>query len=123
MSIEALVDAQILSEVVKNVSRRRRPLEIAPNGDFANTWFKAGPGVLVNCGSFVSGHTTGAFAIAEVFAERYHQHRWVPWAAYGLAGLMAFSRVSNQNHFPSDVFVGAIFGYSISHFVVLRPKD
>ena len=100
MSIEAFADAQILSEVVKNVSRRSQPLEIAPNGDFANTWFKAAPGVLVNRGSFVSGHTTGAFGIAEVFADRYHQHRWVPWAAYGLAGLMAFSRVSTKTTFP-----------------------
>jgi len=120
MSIEALADAQIVSEVVKNTVRRRRPLEIAPNGDFTHTWFKAGPGLLVNRGSFTSGHTTGAFAIAEVFAERYHQHRWVPWAAYGIAGLIAFSRVSNQNHFPSDVFAGAVLGYSVGHFVVFR---
>jgi membrane-associated phospholipid phosphatase len=119
-SMEALGEALIVTEVAKNVTRRKRPIEIAPNGDFANTWFKAGPGVLVNRGSFVSGHTTGAFAIADVFAERYHRHHWVPWTSYGLAGLMAFSRVTTQNHFPSDVFAGASFGYSISHFVVIH---
>ena len=121
LSIEALADAEVISELIKNVSRRRRPIEISPNGDFSDTWFDAGPGLLVNRGSFPSGHTTGAFAVATVFAERYHAHRWVPWAAYGLAGVVAFSRVSNQNHFPSDVFAGAAFGYSISHFVVLKP--
>src|SRR5262245_52451321 len=88
-----------------------------PNGDFSSTLFKGGPGVLVNRGSFLSGHTTGAFALATVLAERYAQHRWVPFTAYGLAGLVAFSRVSNQNHFPSDVFAGAVIGYSISHFI------
>ncbi len=119
LSMEALADAEIVSEIIKNVSRRKRPIEISPRGDFSNTWFKAGPGVLVNRGSFPSGHTAGAFAVAEVFTERYHHHRWVPWAAYGLAGFVAFSRVSNQNHFPSDVFAGAAFGYSISRFVVL----
>ena len=122
LSMEALADAEVVSEIIKNVSRRRRPVDVPAYGDFSNTWFKAGPGVLVNRGSFLSGHTTGAFAVAAVFAERYRRHRWVPLAAYGLAGLVAFSRVSNQNHFPSDVFAGAVIGYSISHFVVLRRR-
>jgi hypothetical protein len=120
ISMKALADAEIVSEVMKNTVRRKRPLEIPPNGDYTHTWFKAGSGLLVNRGSFTSGHAIGAFAMAEVVAQRYHQHRWVPWAAYGLAGLVAFSRVSNQNHFPSDVFAGAVFGYSVSHFVALR---
>ena len=55
-------------------------------------------------GGFPSGHTIAAFSIATVFAERYHRHRWVPWTAYGLAGLIGFSRVTLQAHFPSDVF-------------------
>jgi PAP2 superfamily len=120
LSMEALADAEAVSEVIKNISRRRRPIDIPVYGDFSTTWFKAGPGVLVNRGSFLSGHTTGAFAVATVFAERYRRHRWVPLAAYGLSGLVAFSRVSNQNHFPSDVVAGAVIGYSISHFVVLK---
>jgi membrane-associated phospholipid phosphatase len=61
-----------------------------------------------------------AFSVATVFAERYRSHRWAPWVAYGLAGLIGFSRVSGQAHFPSDVFLGAALGYSVSHFVVLR---
>lgn len=122
LSLRALADAEIVSEIIKNVSRRRRPLEIPSNGDFSNTWFKAGGGLLINRGAFVSGHTMGAFAIADIFAERYCHHRWVPWAAYGLAGVVAFSRISNQNHFPSDVFAGAAFGFSISHFLVLRSQ-
>jgi membrane-associated phospholipid phosphatase len=120
MSMVALADSEIVAEIAKNAIRRRRPLDISPDGDFTHTWFRAGPGFLVSRGSFTSGHATGAFAIAAVFADRYHQHHWVPWAAYGLASLVAFSRVSNQNHFPSDVFAGAVLGYSISHFVVLR---
>jgi len=31
-----------------------------------------------------------------------------------------FSRLTLQSHFPSDVFMGAALGYSITHFVVLR---
>jgi membrane-associated phospholipid phosphatase len=40
--------------------------------------------------------------------------------AYGLAGLVGFSRVTLQSHFPSDVFAGAALGYVISHDIVLR---
>ncbi len=120
LAMESLADAEGLSEVFKNVARRKTPLEIAPFGDFSDTWFKASSGFLVNRGSFISGHATGAFAVATVFAERYRRRRWVPVAAYSLAGLIAFSRVSTQNHFPSDVFAGAVICYSTSHFVVLQ---
>jgi membrane-associated phospholipid phosphatase len=120
---EALANAEIVSEVMKNVDRRLRPREIPPDGDFTHTWFKAGGGILINRGSFPSGHAIGAFAMATVIAERYHQHRWVPWMAYGLAGVVGFSRITLQAHFPSDIFAGAVLGYSISHFVVLRNRD
>jgi membrane-associated phospholipid phosphatase len=117
---EALADAQILSEVMKNVSRRLRPREIPPTGDYGHTWFKEGGGILIDRGSFPSGHAIGAFAVAAVVARRYPRHRWVPWVAYGAAALVGFSRISLQAHFPSDIFAGAALGYSIGHFVVLR---
>ena len=117
---EAAADSQILALVMKTFSRRLRPSSISPDGDFGHTWFKSNHGVLGSNSSFPSGHTIAAFSIATVFAERYRRHRWVPWVAYGLAGLVGFSRMTLQSHFPSDVFVGAVLGYSISHFVVLR---
>ena len=119
---EALADSEIVSEVMKNVDRRLRPAQIPPYGDFAHTWLKAGSGILINRGSFPSGHAIGAFSMATVIAERYRQHRWVPWVAYGLAGLVGFSRITLQAHFPSDIFAGAVLGYAISHYVVLRNQ-
>ncbi|MBZ5543429.1 MAG: phosphatase PAP2 family protein [Acidobacteriia bacterium] len=119
---EAVADAEILTLVMKNVDRRLRPAEIPPDGDFAHTWFKGSGRFLGGRGSFPSGHTIAAFSVATIFAERYRRHRWVPWVAYGLAGLVGFSRVPLQSHFPSDVFAGAVFGYSISRYVVLRQQ-
>ncbi len=117
---EAVGDAEILTLVMKNLDRRLRPIDVPPNGDFTHTWFKSTGRVISGRGSFPSGHTIAAFSVATVFADRYRQHRWVPWVAYGLAGLVGFSRVPLQSHFPSDVFAGAALGYVISHYVVLR---
>ncbi len=118
---EALVDSKILTLGMKVASRRLRPSDIPSSGDFGRTWFKSNRSFGLKS-SFPSGHTIAAFSIATVFAERYRRHRWVPWVAYGAASLVGFSRLTLQSHFPSDIFAGAVLGYSISHFVVLRPR-
>jgi hypothetical protein len=117
---EAAADGLVLSAVMKAVSRRLRPSDIAPQGDFSDTFFRSHNSFLGAKSSFPSGHTIAAFSVATVFARRYRNHRWVPWVAYGVAGAIGFSRVSLQAHFPSDVFLGAALGYSISRFDVLR---
>lgn len=118
---ESLADGLIVDTALKALTRRERPRAIPPTGNFSNTWFKTGWGSSFSgAASFPSGHSTAAFAVATVMARRYRARPWVPWLAYGLAGVVAFSRVTTQAHFPSDVFVGAVLGYSISRFVVLR---
>ena len=119
---EAVADTEILATLMKDAGRRLRPSDISPNGNFSDTWTESRGSVLGTYSSFPSGHTIVAFSIATIFAERYHKHRWVPWVSYGLAGLVGFSRVSLQAHFPSDVFVGAALGYFISRDVVLAGE-
>jgi membrane-associated phospholipid phosphatase len=116
---EALADVTVLDEVTKGVTRRLRPGDIPPYGNFSNSFFQSKSSPFST--SFPSGHTISAFAVATVIARRYgHQHRWVPWAAYGAAGVIGFSRISLQAHFPSDVFLGAALGYAVGRFDVLR---
>jgi hypothetical protein len=118
---ESVVDCEILAGVMKGATRRLRPSDIAPNGDYSKSWFQAGTWKsLRGAGSFPSGHTIAAFSVATIIARRYPDRRWLPFFAYGLAGLVGFSRVTNQAHFPSDVFMGAALGYTVSRFVVLR---
>lgn len=118
---EAIVNAEILTTAMKDIDRRLRPSDIAPNGDFSDSWFRDNKRYLRSNGSFPSGHTIAAFSIATVIARRYgKQHRWVPYVAYGGAALVGFSRMTLSAHFPSDVFMGAALGYSISRFTVLR---
>ena len=84
---EAAADAEILTTVMKHVDRRLRPSGLSPYGDFDDTWFRAPETLSSGQSSFPSGHAIAAFAVAAVFADRYRNHRWAPWVAYGLAGL------------------------------------
>ncbi len=116
---EAVADAEILTTVLKDVTNRRRPSDIPTTGNFSDTFFESPPR-WQSRGGFPSGHTIAAFSIATIVARRYGNHRWVPYAAYGAAALVGFSRMTLSAHFASDVFVGAAFGYSISRFAVLH---
>ena len=48
------------------------------------------------------------------------QHRWAPYVAYALAGVIGFSLVATDAHFPPDVFIGAALGYVIARYNVVR---
>jgi membrane-associated phospholipid phosphatase len=119
---EAVGDGMILTIVVKALSRRLRPSDIAPRGNFSDTFFRSRPSIVGAGSAFPSGHAMAAFSVATVVARRYRKHRWVPWVAYGLAGTIGFSRVTLQSHFPSDVFLGGALGYTIARFAVLHGQ-
>jgi len=67
-----------------------------------------------------SWYKVEAFSIATIYAKRYRNPRWRVWLAYGLASVVGFSRVSQQSHFPSEVFAGAALGYAMTNYVVLK---
>lgn len=119
---EAYVDSAIPHVAIKLVSRRLRPNAVPATNDFTDTFFKSHVSVFGKGSSFPSGHAAGIFSVATVVAERYRRHKWVPWVAYGLASAISFSRVPTFAHFPSDVFLGAALGYTITRFDVLRDR-
>jgi len=120
LAAEAWVDVDIIGEVMRNVVRRKRPLDIPSDGNFSATWFKAKGSPLQTAGSFPSGHTAWGFAVATVIARRYPHHKWVGILAYGLASIDGISRITSSNHFTSDTIFGAVLGYTTGRFVVLR---
>jgi membrane-associated phospholipid phosphatase len=118
---EAYADAAIVDLAVKAITRRKRPSDIPPGEPYDNTFFAGGKSPFKGS-SFPSGHAAGVFAVTTVIASRYHNHKWAPWVLYGFATAVSFSRVTNRAHFPSDVFLGAALGYTISKYAVLQPR-
>lgn len=65
--------------------------------------------------SFPSGHSCSSFAAAFVLLQRFKEKHfvrqwWVGIAAYAVAILIAFSRLYNYVHYPSDVLAGIVLG-------------
>jgi membrane-associated phospholipid phosphatase len=117
---EAVADVEILTTVLKDATKRARPASFPTQGNLYDSWVDSKGSFLRGNGSFPSGHSIAAFSVATVVAQRYRNHRWVPYAAYGLAAVVGFSRLTLSAHFLSDVFMGGALGYSISRFTVLQ---
>ncbi len=119
LAAEAVADTEVVQVVFKGATGRLRPGDLPPNANFADSWNDRS-GFTRFQSSFPSGHALSAFAVATVIAHQYREHRWVPYAAYGVAAAIGFSRVSLGAHYSSDVFFGAALGYMVAHFAVLR---
>jgi membrane-associated phospholipid phosphatase len=111
-AIEASVFAGLITTVLQPIFGRERP------GTSDNeTLFKPAS----NNHSFPSGHATLAFSVASVIAARSSGWFW-PTLAYTTASVVAFDRVNNRAHFPSDVLAGAAIGISVGRFIVHRHE-
>ena len=117
LGAEAILHSQIVTLVLKSATQRERPLDFQANRG-GGTGFGGGGD------SFPSGHASGSFALATVFAYEYgHDHRWVPFASYGLASAVAASRLSGQKHWMSDIFVGSTIGFLVGRYVYKTHHD
>jgi membrane-associated phospholipid phosphatase len=117
----AYADSAVVDLAIKAVTRRERPSDVRPGEPFNNTFFSGGKSPFKGS-SFPSGHAAGVFSVATVVATRYRNHRWVPWVSYTFATAISFSRVTTLSHFPSDVFLGAALGYTITRYQTLAPR-
>lgn len=123
LAAEAYGDSVVINLAIKAVTRRQRPSDVAPHGDYSDTFFNGGKSPLKGS-SFPSGHATAVWSVATVVAERY-RHRgkpWIPILSYTLATAISFSRITESAHFPSDVWLGASLGYTIAKYQTLTPR-
>jgi len=125
LATQSYITGAAMESLLKFLSGRQRPSYYDPKSDEAEPRFH-GPfgtygtganGNTVNS-SFPSGHTTVAFAAATVFAMEYRDRPLVPIIAYSAATLIGLSRITENRHWISDVFVGSALGYFTGRLVV-----
>ncbi len=105
LAFESLGWAGGIGEVAKVVVGRERPG--ATDDPFQFKMFSSNS-------AFPSGHTTAAFAGADVFAEQYPTWRVIV-PAYMMATAVGVSRLYANQHWASDVVGGALLGTAVAH--------
>ncbi len=117
LATQAYITGAAVETVTKFLSGRTRPSYYASGtepeprflGPFSKTAVTSSGKKLYS--SFPSGHTTVAFAAATVFALEYKDKPLIPIVAYSAATMIGLSRITENKHWITDVFVGAVLGY------------
>ena len=124
LSSQAYIVSGAMATVLKLLSGRTRPSYYSPGVEaeprFLGPFHKSlndANGSHENS-SFPSGHSTVAFAVAAVFASEYKDNPVVPVIAYSAASLISISRITENKHWVTDVFSGAVLGYFSGKLVV-----
>jgi len=108
---ESAINSTAVAYLFKETTQRQRPYQGNGKGDF----FSGGT-------SFPSEHSAIAWSVASVWAHEYPG--WLSQiAAYGLASAVTATRVTAQQHFPSDVIVGSALGWYFGRQVYRAHHD
>ncbi len=91
-----------LVEAIKALAERTRPFHLMEE-TYLVGWRERGK-------SFPSGHTSQAFFMASLFSHVFQAGLLLNLLLFGLALLVAFSRVYIGVHYPRDILAGAILG-------------
>lgn len=109
MTAKSLVFSTIFYTATKQVVRRRRPRFTEDPFD-GNSPFEGGREYT----SFPSGHSNTVFTVATALALEFRDTKWVPPLVYTIATLTAVSRLYENKHWSSDVYVGAAIGHFVT---------
>jgi len=103
----------LTTQIIKHLTHRHRPNQDVP----PNPRLWEGPFTGWDYTSFPSGHTSTAFALASFISSVYRDKIWVGILSYAVATGVAWSRVYDNNHWPTDVLIGAALGFAIGKTV------
>jgi membrane-associated phospholipid phosphatase len=119
ITLEAMADSGLVTEVLKLVTNRERPYTGTGQGRF----WPDGTNIYTFSGSFPSGHATIIWTFSHVISDATPGHRWLHLGLYAIAAGVSVTRVTSRNHFPSDVVVGSAIGYLVGGYVYRRHSD
>jgi membrane-associated phospholipid phosphatase len=101
--------------VLKVFFGKPRPYVYKNSEEFGFTFFNTNYDYF----SFPSGHTTTAFSVVVALSLMFP--RFTPlFLTYGIS--MAYSRVAEFMHYPSDVMAGALLGTTVTLFLYHKTK-
>ena len=123
LALQAMIHSFVVIQLIKHLAGRQRPSwEDGSDGWHGPAGFlkRYEAGQWTRYDAFASGHTITIWSLATVIATQYRHTGWVPVAGYTLAGLCGLATITEDLHWLSDVFVGAVLGYAIGKFVVKR---
>lgn len=128
LATQAMITSGVWANIAKVLTGRERPLaDYAFSNSEGGIWY--GPFAVWDqdlavrkpvsaFDAFPSGHTATAFSIATVFAMQYKDKKAIPVICYSAATLVGISRLTEHEHWASDVFVGGLLGYLCGRQVV-----
>jgi membrane-associated phospholipid phosphatase len=128
LATQAMITSGVWVNIVKILTGRERPIaDYTFSKSAAGAWY--GPFAAWDqdlavrkpvsaFDAFPSGHTATVFSIATVFATQYSDKKAIPVICYSAATLVGISRLTEHEHWASDLFVGGLMGYLCGKQVV-----
>ena len=114
---ESYFIANNINSIMKRTFGRTRPYE--NKGPYEFNPFSSGNNP---AHSFPSGHSTLAFSLSSVIAS-HTKNTLLKILIYTPAVITAISRVYNNKHWLSDVFMGSAVGYLVGSYLVSRHSN
>ncbi|HWV68854.1 phosphatase PAP2 family protein [Chitinophaga sp.] len=119
MAAKSLIISTAIYATLKSIVRRGRPTYYDSPFSFNAPFSKD-----KHHTSFPSGHSLTVMTVATAFAELYGKdHPWVPWVSYGIAGLTGATRLYENRHWSSDVWVGLALGHFVTKSVFRHHRE
>ncbi len=105
LAITSWAGASVTGIILKGIFNRQRP-----ENQQTSRWNS----------SFPSGHTLSYFSLATVYSAKYHK---LAIPLYGFGVMVGLSRIYLGEHYPSDVFAGAVLGIGIGYLTLRLEKN
>ena len=104
LTLKSVIITTIIVRSLKLLAHRSRPTLNQGSAQFDGPSLSMDDDTL----SFPSSHSATAFSLATAISEQYPQ---TAIAVYSFASLVGWARIQSNDHFPSDVVVGALIGH------------
>ena len=122
LGFRAIMHTGIIVQVLKHATGRQRPS--AENGKDgwhgpSGAFKRYSPGRWAYYDAFPSGHTIAAWSLATVIAHQYSHIKIIPPLCYSLAIGAGISRVTEDTHWVSDVFLGTVIGFEVTKQILV----